>query len=162
VVQLGLGEPDRIGVTTLASDLLSESSPGAPGRAFYSQLSGVAGETQHPAGHRDGNSVRGKFKDQRELHFGGSSRAKKAAARRRISFSCSSSRIRFLASLSSAASFSVTPGRAPSSMSAFFSQLCRVASEMPKSWRSAPAGLHASERPQRHRGGTRLGRAWAC
>jgi hypothetical protein len=33
VVQLGLGEPDRIGVTTLASDLLSESSPGAPGRA---------------------------------------------------------------------------------------------------------------------------------
>lgn len=50
-----------------------------------------------------------------------------------ISFSCSSSRIRFLASLSSAASFSVTPGRAPSSLSAFFSQLCGVASEIPKS-----------------------------
>lgn len=42
VVQLGLGKPDQVGVTTLASDLLSESSPGAPGRAFYSQLSAVA------------------------------------------------------------------------------------------------------------------------
>lgn len=42
VVQLGLGKPDQISVTALASDLLSESSPGAPGRAFYSQLSAVA------------------------------------------------------------------------------------------------------------------------
>lgn len=40
--QLGLGDPYPIGVTALASDLLSESSPGAPGRAFYSQLSAVA------------------------------------------------------------------------------------------------------------------------
>ncbi|WP_427174646.1 hypothetical protein [Arthrobacter sp. 92] len=46
VVQLGIGKPDQVSVTGLASDLLSESSPGAPGRAFYSQLSGVAhGET---------------------------------------------------------------------------------------------------------------------
>lgn len=40
--RLGLGKPDQVGVTALASDLLSESSPGSPGRAFYSQLSGVA------------------------------------------------------------------------------------------------------------------------
>lgn len=46
LTQLGLAEPEHVGVTGLASDLLSESSPGAPGRAFYSQLSGVAhGET---------------------------------------------------------------------------------------------------------------------
>lgn len=46
LAQLGLGKIDRIGLTTLASDLLSESSPGALGRHFYSQLSSVAhGET---------------------------------------------------------------------------------------------------------------------
>ncbi|WP_217496239.1 hypothetical protein [Arthrobacter sp. 24S4-2] len=41
LVQLGR-KADNISVTAMASDLLSESSPGAPGRAFYSQLSGVA------------------------------------------------------------------------------------------------------------------------
>lgn len=46
VVQLGLRKPDQISITALASDLLNESSPGSPGRAFYSQLSAVAhGET---------------------------------------------------------------------------------------------------------------------
>lgn len=46
VAHLGLEKPDNVGVTALPSDVLSESSPGAPGRAFYSQLSGVAhGET---------------------------------------------------------------------------------------------------------------------
>src|SRR3954471_19985358 len=83
-------------------------------------VEGLLGEGEHPAGHRDGDSVGGKVEDQREFHFGGSTRAKNAAARRRISFSCSSSRIRFFASRSSAASFSVTPGLTPSSMSAFF------------------------------------------
>lgn len=68
---------------------------------------------QHPRGHCDGNPVRGKTKDQRKLHSGNSSRAKNAAARRRISFSRSSTRIRFLASLSPAASFSLRPGRWP-------------------------------------------------
>ena len=53
------------------------------------------------------------------ISFGGSSRAKNAVPRRGISFSCSTRRIRFLASRSSAASFSVTPGMAPSSISAF-------------------------------------------
>ncbi|GAA4659588.1 hypothetical protein [Arthrobacter cryoconiti] len=46
VVQLGLSKPDQVNVTGLTSDLLNESSPGSPGRTFYSQLSGVAhGET---------------------------------------------------------------------------------------------------------------------
>jgi hypothetical protein len=37
---------ESVGVTALASTVLSDSAPGAPGRAFYSQLSGVAhGET---------------------------------------------------------------------------------------------------------------------
>lgn len=39
-------QAERVGVTALASSVLSDSAPGAPGRAFYSQLSGVAhGET---------------------------------------------------------------------------------------------------------------------
>lgn len=39
-------QAERVGVTALASAVLSDSAPGAPGRAFYSQLSGVAhGET---------------------------------------------------------------------------------------------------------------------
>lgn len=41
LVQLGR-KADNISVTKMASDLLSEGSPGAPGRAFYSQLSAVA------------------------------------------------------------------------------------------------------------------------
>ena len=58
---------------------------------------------QHPAGHRDRYSIVGKLTDQREDYFGRTfSRAKYAAARRRISFSCSSSRLR---SRSSANSF---------------------------------------------------------
>lgn len=37
---------ERVGVTTLASTVLSDSAPGSPGRIYYSQLSGVAhGET---------------------------------------------------------------------------------------------------------------------
>lgn len=37
---------EHVGVTSLASTVLSDSAPGAPGRIFYSQLSGVAhGET---------------------------------------------------------------------------------------------------------------------
>src|ERR1019366_112519 len=42
------------------------------------------------------------------------------AARRRISFSCSKRRTRFLYSSSSLASASLRPGRTPSSMSSFF------------------------------------------
>ena len=50
------------------------------------------------------------------------------------SASCSSSRMRFLASRSSTDSFSVTPGLTPSSTSAFFSQFARQDSEIPKSF----------------------------
>ena len=39
-------------------------------------VEGLGGEAQHPAGHRDGKPVGGKVKDQRVLHFGGSSLAK--------------------------------------------------------------------------------------
>jgi hypothetical protein len=47
--------------------------------------------TEHPAGHRDRDPASGKVKDQRVRHFGSVSRAKNAASRRKISFSCSSS-----------------------------------------------------------------------
>src|SRR5438552_1159945 len=57
---------------------------------------------QHPAGHRDRDTVRGEFMDQRVDYFGRTfSRAKYAAARRRISFSCSSSRLRRRSSVTS-------------------------------------------------------------
>jgi hypothetical protein len=59
-------------------------------------------EAEHPAGHRHGNPFGGKVTDQRVSHFGSVSRAKNAAARRRISFSCSSVRFRFFSSRSSA------------------------------------------------------------
>lgn len=48
------------------------------------RVEGLFTESQHPAGHRDGDPVRGKVKDQRELHFGGSSQAKNAAAPLRV------------------------------------------------------------------------------
>jgi hypothetical protein len=51
--------------------------------------------------------------------------ARYATARRMTSASCSRSRIRFLASRSSADSLSVTPGFTPSSTSAFFSLFAR-------------------------------------
>ena len=60
--------------------------------------------------------------------------AKYAAARGRISTSCSNTRFRFFSSRSSADSVTVTPGRMPSSTSARFSQRCRHDSEIPKSF----------------------------
>ena len=45
-------------------------------------------------GQRHGKPVDSQFLDQRVHHFGSDSRAKNAAARRRISFSCSSTRLR--------------------------------------------------------------------
>lgn len=90
-------------------------------------------EAEGPAGHRDGEPVRGQVEDQREPHFEGSSRAKNAAARRRISFSYSSCLVRLRSSRSSANSSRVRPGLLPSSMSACLSQLCRQVSEIPTS-----------------------------
>jgi hypothetical protein len=95
---------------------------------------------QDPARHRDRHpdplgitgTGRGKFTDEREDHFPGRF-ACDSAARRRTSFSCSRSRIRFLASRSSTRSASLRPGRFPSSMSARFNQLLKAPSEIPKS-----------------------------
>ena len=101
-------------------------------------------KTQHPAGPRDGNPDRGvgrsQFTDQRIHQFFGRFACERyGAARCSTSFSCPSRRIRrFIARISEAWS-SVTPGRIPSSMSAFLSQLCSVASLTPKSlaiWKS--------------------------
>jgi len=58
-------------------------------------IEGLLREAQHPAGHRDRDPIVGEFEDQRVDHFWSCDWAKYAAARRRISFSCSSSRIRF-------------------------------------------------------------------
>ena len=38
--------------------------------AFLPCVEPLRGETEHPAGHRDGNSVYGEVADQREHHFG--------------------------------------------------------------------------------------------
>ena len=78
-----------------------------------------------PQGHRNGDTVDGQFADQRVHHFGLTSRDRYVTARRITSASCSSSRIRFLASRSSANSFSVTPGFTLSSTLAFLSQFAR-------------------------------------
>lgn len=67
------------------------------------------GKPKYLAGHRDGKIIIDKVKNQRKLHFEGSSHAKNAAARRRISFSCSRSRIHFLASRNSTASPGLHP-----------------------------------------------------
>src|SRR5687768_7131652 len=111
-------------------------------------------EAQHPAGHRDGNLLGGELTDQRVDHFGSTSRAKYAVARRRISFSCSSSLLRRRSSRSSADSpFSPLPrspaagGARPSSRSAIFSQRCRQDSEIPKSraiWATDASPLRAT------------------
>ena len=108
-------------------------------------------ESEYPA--RDGDRVTlgGKIGHERVHHFGRVSRAKNAAARFKISTSCSNTRTRFLASRSSTASVELTPGFTPSSTSACFIQLCNVASEIPKSfaiWRNGASryGL----RQQRH------------
>jgi hypothetical protein len=66
--------------------------------------------------------------------------AKYAAARRRISFSCSSSLVRLRSSRSSADSVLVVPGRMPSSVSAIFSRRCGQDSEIPKSFAICDSG----------------------
>lgn len=70
----------------------------------------LLGETEHPAGHRHRDSVGGKVEDQRVGHFGPTSRAKNAAAWRRISFSCSSNLLRLRSSRNSADSPGSHPG----------------------------------------------------
>lgn len=50
---------------------------------------------QHPAGHRDRHTIRGKVKDQREDHLRSDTCDRYAAALLSTSFSCSSSRMRY-------------------------------------------------------------------
>src|SRR6185312_11178115 len=109
-------------------------------RALLPRIEGLLGEAQHPAGHRDRDTVSGQVKDQRVAHFGAISRAKNAAARRRISFSVSSVLFRLRSSRNSADSLLVTPGRTPSSTSASLSQRCRQDSEIPKSFAICDSG----------------------
>jgi hypothetical protein len=66
-------------------------------------LAWLTGDLENPARHRDGDTVAGKVADERVHHFPGSCAWDRyAAARRSTSFSCSSNRIRFFASRSSA------------------------------------------------------------
>lgn len=60
------------------------------------------GEAEHPARHRDRDPLAGEVADQGIHHFGLTSRPRYTAARRRTSFSCSSSRILFFVSRNSA------------------------------------------------------------
>ena len=66
------------------------------------QLVGLAGKLENPARHRDRHTVRGELPHERVEPFPGRLACDRyAAARRRISFSCSRSRIRLRASRSS-------------------------------------------------------------
>ncbi len=85
-------------------------------RVFEPLVVPLSRETQHPARHRDrhpdGGTGRGHLTDEREDYFPGRFACDRyAAARRRTSFSCSSSRIRLFAARSCLRSSSVTPGR---------------------------------------------------
>src|SRR6476661_4083863 len=95
---------------------------------------GLAGELEDPARHRDGDPVVGELLHERVNPFPGRFDCDRyAAARRRTSFSCSSSRFRRRSSRSSADSPVVLPGAAPSSMSACRSHFHSVIGCTPKS-----------------------------
>src|SRR5690606_1690052 len=95
-------------------------------------------QIQDPTRHRhrypDRVLLHGQLTDEREHHFGGRFACERyAAARRRTSFSCSSNRIRRLASRSSTDSCRPGSGLPPPSRSALASQFVRQVSEIPKS-----------------------------
>jgi hypothetical protein len=98
--------------------------------------------------------VGGQFLEQREHHFGSDASDKHAAAQRRISFSCSSNRIRFFASRNSAASARVTPGQLPSSMSAVSASVANRIPRFRSPLRPEKSGRRSSSRRQRRRDGT--------
>ena len=76
-------------------------------------------DPEYPTRHRDRDTVRGQLAHERVEPFPGRFACDKyAVARRRTSFSCSSSLIRLRASRSSADSARLAPGLAPSSTSA--------------------------------------------
>jgi hypothetical protein len=125
-----MGGVDQVGLTPI----------GVGDRAGQPLVEALAREAQNPAGHRDGQTVSGKLLDQRVGHFGEISLAKYAAALRKISFSCSSSRVRLRSSRSSSDSLAVTPGRSPSSTSAAFNQRRKHDSVIPKSLATCAIG----------------------
>ena len=97
-----------------------------------------AGEFQNPAQHRHGDPQVGELRNERVGHFEQPpsfrfARDRYAAARRRTSFSCSRTRIRFFSSGAFAASVEVRPGRLPSLTPARGSQFYSVISLIPKS-----------------------------
>ena len=97
---------------------------------------------EEPAGHRDGNPVRGELLDQPEPYFGSTfSRAKYADARLSISFSISSTRSRRRNSTSSRCSSVVTPGLRPESIASRFIQFLRHDSLIPRSRAVCATGL---------------------
>src|ERR1035437_11001699 len=71
----------------------------------------LPGEAEHPTSHRDGDALVSEIRDQRVHHFGLRPRPREMAARRKISFSCSKRRTRFLYSRRSLGSASVKPAR---------------------------------------------------
>lgn len=91
-------------------------------------------ESRYPAGHCDRNTIGSQFTVQREHHLGSDACERYAAARRRISFSCFSTRVRFFASRSAYACAWVHSGLTPSSTSAILSQRWGQDSEIPKSF----------------------------
>ena len=93
---------------------------GKPGPPLVERL---GREPQQPARCRHPHALSCELLDERVHHFGEMSFAKNAAARRRIRFSSSRTRFRFLTWRSSSASASVRPGRTPSSMSACLTRL---------------------------------------
>jgi hypothetical protein len=94
---------------------------------------------EHPAGHRDTDTVGGKIKDQRVHHFGLASRAKYAAARRGSRFPAQLPvALLQLAQLSRLLLSDTRPS--PSSISASFSQRCRHDTEIPKTFATCAIG----------------------
>ncbi len=83
-----------------------------PDRDVAPPVVGLSCELEDPTRHRHGNPRFGELSNERVRHFGEPPRRRfacdrYAAARRRTSFSCSSSRIRFFSSRASAASAAV-------------------------------------------------------
>ena len=109
---IGMGVEDRVGQIGLIEVPVGD-------RAGEPAVVRLAGELQDPARDRDGDPVAGQLTNERVHHFPGRFACDKyAAARRNTSTSCSSNRIRFRASRSSAASVRDWPGLVPSSTSA--------------------------------------------
>ncbi len=113
------------GIRPLHLDELSVS-----GRTRQPPGVGLASKLEHPTRHRDKNPVCGQLAHERvESLTGRFACDRLAAARRRTSFSCISSRLR----LGSSADSDDMPGLRLASTSAWRSQCCKQILEIPKS-----------------------------